>query len=172
MSGERPCPYCAEPIKLEAIKCRHCNEMLPGAVRPSPSPADKDAEHLRLLVLGHYVLSGVMALFACIPLIHLAIGLTILLAPEAMKGGKSEVPPAFMGWMFAVMGGTFALAGWTLASLILFAGRSIKSRRRHTLCMIVAGCSCLFMPFGTALGICDFLVLSRPSVKALFSPRA
>ncbi len=75
-------------VKAEAIKCRHCNEMLPGAVRPVASPAEKDTEHLRLLVLGHHVLSGVTALFACIPLIHLAIGLTIILAPEAMKGGK------------------------------------------------------------------------------------
>jgi len=170
MDGQRPCPYCAEPIRLEAIKCKHCGEMLPGAVRPASPPAEKDAEHLRLLVLGHYVVSGLTALFACIPLIHLGIGLAILLSPQSMNGGKGEPPPAVFGWLFAVMGGAFVLAGWTLAALILVAGKSIQSRRRHTFCMIVAGCSCLFMPFGTALGVCDFLVLSRPTVKPLFSP--
>jgi len=27
------------------------------------------------------------------------------------------------------------------------------------------------MPFGTAIGICTFIVLSRPSVRALFEPQ-
>lgn len=22
--GQRPCPFCAEPIRVEAIKCKHC----------------------------------------------------------------------------------------------------------------------------------------------------
>ena len=29
-SDERPCPYCAETIKIEAIKCRWCAEFLDG----------------------------------------------------------------------------------------------------------------------------------------------
>jgi hypothetical protein len=70
------------------------------------------------------------------------------------------------------MGGAFALAGWTLAAFVFAAGRCIKRRKRHLFCIIVAGVSCLFMPFRTALGVCSFMVLSRPSVKALFeSPK-
>ena len=33
--------------------------------------------------------------------------------------------------------------------------------------MLVAALLCLSIPFGTVLGICAIIVLSRPSVKAL-----
>lgn len=28
------CPFCAEDIRFEAVKCRHCGEMLDGRPRP------------------------------------------------------------------------------------------------------------------------------------------
>jgi len=34
--------------------------------------------------------------------------------------------------------------------------------------MVVAGLWCLWVPFGTAIGVGTILVLNRPSVQALF----
>ena len=68
------------------------------------------------------------------------------------------------------MGAVFFLTGWTLAVAMAIAGRKLAVRRSYTYCLVVAGIECLFMPFGTVLGVFTIIVLIRPSVKALFEP--
>ena len=55
-----------------------------------------------------------------------------------------------------------------LAALIAFAGRSLQQRTRYLYCLVMAGVECIFMPFGTVLGVFTIIVLMRDSVKPLF----
>ena len=124
----------------------------------------QDSEHLKLLAIFHYVVAGMTALFACIPFIHFFMGLA--LATGALGDTDPESRPIGIGLM--VIAGLFILAGWTLAVLIAYAGRSLQTRRRYTYCLVMAGVECIFMPFGTVLGVFTIIVLSRDSVKEIF----
>jgi hypothetical protein len=125
---------------------------------------NKDAEHLNLLALFHYILGALVAVFACIPFIHLGVGIAMLCG--AFDDGNG--PPRSFGLFFVVIATVVILAGWALAILMLIAGRCLKRRVRRTFCFVVAGMECLFQPLGVILGVFTIIVLMRDSVKELF----
>lgn len=128
---------------------------------------NQDQEHLRLLSIFHYIVGGIAALFSFLPVIHLAFGILFLVAPHRMGGSP---PPQFLGWIFIIMGGGFMLIGWAFAVCVILAGRYIVRHKHYIFCLVIASLNCLFMPFGTILGVFTIVVLIRPSVKALFYP--
>lgn len=73
------------------------------------------------------------------------------------------------GMLIAGVGSAFALLGWIFAVLVAVAGRKLAKRRGRTFCMVIAALCCLMVPFGTILGVFTLVVLSRPSVQALFA---
>jgi len=124
----------------------------------------QDQEHLKLLSIFHYVVGGLAALFSMFPVLHLVIGLGLA------TGSFEEADPMAqtMGWFFTVFAGGMILAGLGFACCLVLAGRSLARRRNYTFCLVMAGVSCMFMPFGTVLGVFTIIILVRDSVKALF----
>ena len=127
-----------------------------------------DEQHLRLLSIFHYVVGGLTVLLSCFPLIHVALGLTMIYSPQSMGGKPGDQPPAFVGWLFTCMGAGMFLVGISLALCIMLAGRFIARRRRYWFIFVLACFQCAIFPFGTALGVFTIIVLSRQSVKTLF----
>jgi len=130
---------------------------------------DRDIEHLNLLSIFHYVVAGLAAFFSFFPLIYTAIGVTfIFVARHGTAKPGEELPPEFLGWVFAVLGSGLFLIGIAMAICILIAGRSLALRKRYSFALVMACIECLFVPFGTILGVFTIIVLSRESVKPLF----
>jgi hypothetical protein len=128
-----------------------------------------DTEHLRLLSIFHYVVAGLAALFSFFPLLYTGMGLLFVwVAQHPNPKQTGEPPPEFLGWIFVALGTFFFLLGITVAVFILVAGRTLAKRRRYRFAFVVACIECLFMPFGTILGVFTLVVLSRESVKKLF----
>ena len=129
-----------------------------------------DEEQLNLLAIFHYVVAALGGLFSLFPLIHVGLGLMFIFAPE--KFDKGTPPPAFIGWIFVAFASLFIVLGLTFATLTFFAGRSLAKRKRYTFCLVMAGLECMFVPFGTVLGVFTIIVLLRESVKLLFGQLA
>jgi len=131
---------------------------------------NRDAEHLRLLSIFHYVLAGLTALFACIPVLHVVLGFLMAFAPQVFDGRHGhDTPPAILGVLFMAFGGLAIAIGWASAVLLFLGGRFLAARKHPTFCFVVACVSCLWMPLGTVLGVFTIVVLSRDSVKGLFA---
>ncbi|MCP4416957.1 MAG: hypothetical protein GY805_10065 [Chloroflexi bacterium] len=131
---------------------------------------NQDLEHLKILSIFHYVVAGFAALFASFPIIHLVIGLSMLSGNFFGEDIPSEAFPEaeLFGLMFTIIPAVMILLGWAFAIALVFAGRYLGKQQRYTFCLVMAGISCLFMPFGTVLGVFTIIVLMRPSVKELF----
>ncbi|HEY8563496.1 MAG TPA: hypothetical protein VIL74_24165 [Pyrinomonadaceae bacterium] len=134
----------------------------------------KDAEHLKILSICFYVLSGLTLFPVLFGLIYIVFGIffgVALSSVETTRPGEAP-PPAFLGGFFIVFGLIFAGIFGTLGVLILKAGRNLSKRQGYTFCFVVACLVCLWMPLGTVLGIFTIIVLTRDSVKALFEGRS
>lgn len=128
---------------------------------------DQNEQHLKLLSIFHYVVAGLTALFACFPVFHLAIGLSML------SGGFGEMPEEdfpfqIFGLIFVLIPAAIILAGWALAGAMAATGYFLSRRTHYMFCQVVAGIECIFIPFGTVLGVFTIVVLVQPQVKAMF----
>lgn len=126
---------------------------------------NQDLEQLKLLSIFYYVVAGLAGLASILPLFHLVIGLGLA------AGGFQGVDPvaSAMGCFFAAMAATFITAGLAFAVCLAFTGKFLAQQRRYTFCLVMAGVACMFMPFGTVLGVLTIVVLVRDSVKELFA---
>jgi len=132
---------------------------------------NKDLYHLNLLSKFHYAVAVIIAVFSLFPIIHLFIGISILTGGFFAEGANQNEPfPSFLfGIMFTIIPLIFILGGLTLAVCTFIAGRKLLKREGYTFCLIVAGCLCMMMPFGTVLGVFTIILLMKDSVKLQFT---
>jgi hypothetical protein len=123
------------------------------------------AHDLKLLSIGHYIHGGIMAFYSFLMLVYCAF-FGIMFANLGKNQG--QMPPGIATLMWTIFGTLFLLSAlYTLCTFL--AGRWLRSRRNMLFIQIVSGVNCLFVPYGTILGIFTLVVLSRPQAKFFFS---
>lgn len=127
----------------------------------------QDEQHLDLLAIFHYIVGGLTALFSCFFLLHVAMGIGML---HGVFDGE-DTPPRLFAWFLILFSSVLILFGWVLAGFIITAGRKLKRRVSRTFCLVVGGIECILIPYGTVLGVFTIVLLTRDSVKQLFTPQ-
>ena len=125
----------------------------------------QDLQHIRLLSIFHYVLAAMVFFMGCFPFIHFFLGLAFVSGWLPDTGPEAQT----VGVFFMVIAGAIILTAWALAISIVVAANFLGKRVHYTYCMVIAAITCLFMPFGTVLGVFTIIVLMRPSVRPLFA---
>ncbi len=98
---------------------------------------------------------------------HIIMGLVLYFNPETFQttqGATTHQMPREAGLFFVAVGSFAVLLGWTFGILTILSGKMIGRLKHRTFSLVIAGLNCLSVPFGTALGVCTFIVLLRENV--------
>jgi len=132
---------------------------------------NQDVHQIKILAIFHFVVAGVAGLFACFPIFHLLMGISMLTGGFFPPDAPSDMPFPFslFGLMFTLIPAAMIFFGWAFAISLAISGYFLIKKQHYLFCMVMAGVSCVFTPFGTVLGVFTIIVLMRPSVKELFN---
>lgn len=165
---------------------------------PPPLPENAAAiiahERLRLLSWGYYASAGFGAFFCLFFLMYTVMFGALSLIPEsawasstdktsqethaspapsreARPAKKSETPPVIIFRIFAGVMAVVTFFAWALCFLTFYAGWCIHKRKHFLFINIMAGYNCLWVPYGTLLGVLSFIVLHSEAARVQFESR-
>jgi hypothetical protein len=138
---------------------------------PPPPLPNRDADHLRLLAVFHFVYAGLSFLMIGFIVLHYAMMRTMFANPKMWENAKEQPPfdpQEFFNifiW-FYILGAVFTLI---YVVLNVVSGMFLLKRRHRLFSMVTAGLNCLGVPLGTVLGVFTLVVLTRDSVARLYA---
>ena len=128
----------------------------------------RDAEHLKLLAIFHFILASFGLVGIAFIALHFAFMRAIFMNPETWKNEKSGPPPEIF-FKFMILAYVFGVVVILIGGTVnLLSGLFIRKRRYRMFSIIIGGLNCLQVPFGTLLGVFTILVLSRDSVRKTY----
>ena len=124
---------------------------------------------LKLLSIGYYIQGGIAAFYTVMVAGYIGFMGTMLAAfgAAAQRNGQKPIPE----FVIPLITGVFVVVtvfSLSIAICLLLAGYWLRRYRNKLFIYVVAGLSCLSVPYGTVLGIFTFMVLRRPVAEQLF----
>lgn len=137
-----------------------------------PQASEKSqAKTLQALGLAYYLLAGLLAILS---LSGIFPALVKFIGIVASSDNKIETIIQFV-CLFSIalipMAVGFILAIFFVICLFHL-GSLLQRQKHHSRCLVLAGLSCLLIPFGTLLGLITLIFLARPSGKEAFAEQS
>ena len=148
-------------------------------------------ERLRLLAWGYYVSAGKGVFISMFFLMYAVMFGAFSFIPDSAwntpqtthSQSSTQPPPALSGkhpanadappvMVFRVFAGVMlavTVVAWGLCGLTAYAGHCIQKRKHRIFVNIMAGYNAVWIPYGTALGVCTFLTINAEESKAQFA---
>ncbi len=129
---------------------------------------NQDRDHLRILSICHYVFAGLCAFPFLYGLIYMIMGVFFGAMLAGVPQDHNGPPPALFGGIFVVIGLVISGIALTIGVAAILSGRKMSRLDSRVFSFVFACIICVFVPFGTLLGVFTLIVLSRDSVKAMY----
>jgi hypothetical protein len=126
------------------------------------------SQNLDLLGIFHYVLAAFIFLNSLAGLIFVGIGSIAIAGILSDQPHDMNIAILAVSMIFFLGPLIFMGLMWTLAVLVITAGKRIGQRTSPGFCLVVAGLECLFVPFGTILGILTLIALTKEETRKEF----
>jgi len=130
---------------------------------------DTTEHDLKLLSIGYFVQGGIVTFYALLAACYVGFlgAIFAIITKSASADQRNHIPPGLLP-VIAAIGTAIVCIALAAGVCLLYAGVSLRKRRNRTFLLVMATLSCLFVPYGTILGIFTFIVLQRPTARALF----
>lgn len=130
------------------------------------SAASEDLDDFQFLAMFHYAIGAMAGMLALVPALHLFV--VTSLTPEGEPVDAVTVR-LFGENGAAVVAGLLFVLGMALCGLLIAAGTRMARGKNLRFCLFASILGCLFIPFGTMLGIVTIPRLQNPKTRALFT---
>ena len=127
------------------------------------TPVDELQDDLEALAFFHYAVAALAGFFGILPLVYLGMAWVAGVDPFArnLNQALGASPPVGLQVTAALV----ALGCFGCAAGIGIAARRLVRRRDWGFCVAMAAAGCLFVPFGTMLGLWALAVPTRPGTR-------
>lgn len=142
-----------------------------GTESPPAEPLARFGEdYIRALPIFYWALGITNALIALYGFFFVGMGIFFSAVPweEPTYQVGPDASPGLVPGLFIGTGVAFLVGFGAIAAFQMLTGRWIKNRLHRGVCLTVAAISCIFIPFGTVLGVLTFIALREPRIAAEF----
>lgn len=124
--------------------------------------------HLSSLSILHYVYGAFVCMGGLAALVFIFLGM-FLSSDWVLENGDAGEVPGWVGTLLQTFGWVIFVVAELWGVMNLMSGYWISRRKNRTATQVIAAFNCLSIPFGLALGLFTFAVLSDDEVKQEYS---